>query len=259
MLCSLDFFLETRCKHLFCVQCFKEYLKDNGHNDEISDESNYGKLYHPVRCPVSDNILLFKHTKGSVYLKMKKFLFLTQYKVKCEYYTYGCDAVCRTSKLRFHYMECFFTSKRIQINRPPDFYTNNLYERLETNLLDGFELKKDGSLINKNFISSSMDKNLELISLIKDDDSLRYESVDDFSLYHKFKNSTNKNNELIDFNDTQSLSKNLINENRKLKDSTISLFADQDAESLAKLKEQLNNLQKNVDYIKTKVLPHFEK
>lgn len=51
LLCSIDFFLETNCFHLFCVSCFENYLKRNGHNKNIKDEKNYVKLYHPVQCP----------------------------------------------------------------------------------------------------------------------------------------------------------------------------------------------------------------
>lgn len=156
-LCSIDLFIETKCFHLFCAECFSNYLKQNSHSGEIRDESNYNKLYHPVRCPVSNKILQFNHTKGALYHKMKQYFIIGRYKIRCEFYPI-CDSEIRISRLSQHYSECFFTARRTEndyegYNRDVNLFqsidfcaSNQLNEKSNLKLIDGLKCKKDGNL-----------------------------------------------------------------------------------------------------------------
>ena len=158
LLCSIDCFIETKCYHLFCAECFEAYLKRNGHSGEIRDESNYLRPYNPVRCPASLQILQYKHTKGALYLKMKQYFRLSQYRIRCEFFPLGCYTEVKANRLAQHYQQCFFTSRRVrdEMDRDhflfqPDYSNNNLYEevRLRTEPIGHLACRRDPNLVRK--------------------------------------------------------------------------------------------------------------
>ena len=151
LLCSIDLFIETKCYHLFCAECFEVYLKRNGHSGDIRDEGNYTRPYNPVRCPVSAKILQHKHSRGALYLKMKQYFRLSQYRITCEF---GCYTKVKANRLADHYLQCFFTSRRLrdELDRDhllfqPDYTNNNLYEdvRLRTEPVDRSVFERNAS------------------------------------------------------------------------------------------------------------------
>lgn len=156
LLCSVDLFIETKCYHLFCAECFEGYLKRNGHSGEIRDESNYTRPYNPVRCPVSALVLQHKHSRGALYLKMKQYFRLSQYRIKCEFYPLGCHTELKASRLAHHRLQCFFTARRVrdELDRDhllfqPDYTNNNLYDvRLRTEPIEHLMCKRNNRMSN---------------------------------------------------------------------------------------------------------------
>ena len=161
-LCSIDLFIETKCYHLFCAVCFASYLERTGKTGNIRDESNYTRPNDPVRCPVSARILKHKHSKGALYLKMKQYLRLSQYRIRCEFFPVGCYTEVKANKLSHHAEECFFTSRRVRSGFDQDHhlfqpnYTNNqLYEevRLRTEPID----HRENSLNKRNWMGNALE------------------------------------------------------------------------------------------------------
>lgn len=268
LLCSIDLFIETKCYHLFCAECFMDYLKRNGHSPHIRDETNYVKMYHLVRCPVSNRILEHKHTKGALYLKIKQFYNLSRYKIKCEFYPVGCYAEMKPSKLNEHYMQCFFTSRRVGYDRskdfhviqPVDFCTNNLYDEmsLRTELIGDFECKQVDAFTTTGRLEQS-----RLIENFKDESDVKYELIDEYlnedsrpaERTNRSKSANNDNASRAERSTTGlSLSDCLLVENCKLKNSALNVLIDQDAEELTELSRRVDVLQKNVNFIKEHLL-----
>ena len=293
LLCSIDLFIETKCMHLFCAECFEGYLRRNGHSGEIRDESNYTQPYNPVRCPVSALVLQHKHSKGALYLKMKQYFRLSQYRVKCEFYPLGCYTERKANRLAHHRLQCFFTARRVrdELDRDhflfqPDYTNNHLYEelRLRTEPIENSRCKSTnwtsntpvvvrrtnsgddsgGSFSSKegsaNDFRKESNQNWAMANLIDLRSESAYESIDEqmgnserASPADQFRRATS----LMSGSSVDVASKQPFDGLTAKNASSLTINTKTDGD-FDELKRQLNLIQKNVNFIKQQLLPSYE-
>lgn len=107
--------------------------------------------------------------------------------------------------------------------------------------MDGVRCKKDGNLKRDFLLINNLNK---------------FNEIHDEKIDNQYLKDENKNL-LIDHKKT--ISECIQIQNLKLKNLAINLLIEQDDNDLKKLKDHLDNLQKNMDFIKENLLPYFER